>query len=292
MSSVDVKNPRLPNVWFSLDPVLNEAKTRDEKREVWDDVEMVHITFPGNTQTELAAPAMDNAGWDDAHVHEMTYAEKYNAEYLAFKDGRAEVAGGTPLDRLPGLTEGKRRELRAVHVKTVEQLASLDGAQLKRIGMGGRDLKNLATEYLATHKDTESTDTLLATIARLNSENAALKAGQTEGQKRTAAAVAAKDAPATPTDIPDVPGVADGDSETDPNAPIHTDKFDHDKDGKSGGSLPAELKDTAEAFEGFTDEDIAIWLKDANVEVDGRWGHKRLLEEAKAVLDKQGKKKK
>ncbi len=311
--NVDPAKLRKPNIRFSLDPIFNREKSQKEKREVWDDIEHVHITFPGNTQTELVAPATDIAGWSEGmgdDRRELTYAEKFNAEYIAFKEGRADELGGTPIDQLD-IPEGKKRELKALHVKTIEQLASLDGAHLKRIGMGGGELKERAIRYVEAHQTEGSTDALLAQLNALQdvvrqqaAQLAAFQATVTEGQARTAEAVAAKAATGEgallgsggvavtgdTTGHRTVPGVVDGDSSSDPNDPPH-DPLDHDQDGGKGGSLPDELKEVEAQFEGFSDEDIGNWLTDAEVKVDGRWGHRRLLEEAKAVLDAKGKKK-
>jgi hypothetical protein len=74
----------------------------------------------------------------------VTYAEVYNEQYRKFKAGQQQTVSGTPLSEAPFLTEGKRRELRALNIHTVEQLAGLDGANLKTLGMGGREWKNQA----------------------------------------------------------------------------------------------------------------------------------------------------
>ena len=48
------------------------------------------------------------------------------------------------------MTDAKRSELRALNIYTVEALAELDGQPLKNLGIGGRDWKNKAMEYLAS----------------------------------------------------------------------------------------------------------------------------------------------
>jgi restriction endonuclease Mrr len=88
-------------------------------------------------------------------VH-LTYAERFPRQYQQFKQKQQQTKSGTPLDYVPFLTDAKRAELRALSIYTVETLAELDGQPLKNLGIGGRDFKNKAIEYLAsaTHEGT------------------------------------------------------------------------------------------------------------------------------------------
>ena len=46
------------------------------------------------------------------------------------------------------MTPGKCAELRALNLYTVEALEAIEGVELKNLGLGGRELKNMAKEYL------------------------------------------------------------------------------------------------------------------------------------------------
>ena len=73
------------------------------------------------------------------------------------------------------LTEGKRAELRALNVYTMEALAAIDGQELKNLGPGGREWKNKAQEYLEEGK-TRSVDTkLMAELEMLRSKTALME---------------------------------------------------------------------------------------------------------------------
>jgi hypothetical protein len=74
----------------------------------------------------------------------VTYAERFRRQYQQFKALTAQTKSGTPLTHAPFLTEGRRAEMRALNIYTVEQLAAIDGQELKNIGTGGRELKNAA----------------------------------------------------------------------------------------------------------------------------------------------------
>ena len=58
----------------------------------------------------------------------VTYAERFQRQYQQFKRRDLQTKTGTPLDYVPFLSEGKRAELRAQNIYTVEALAAIDGA--------------------------------------------------------------------------------------------------------------------------------------------------------------------
>lgn len=142
---------------FEILPVLNQAKSKKEGRPIYDEQEVCRIRFPGNRHTAGCFPAHEvfRRGADETGmVTEITYAMEFNDAYKKFKAGEAQTVAGTPLAELTFLTAGKRLELKALNIHTAEQLAALDGANLKMLGMGGRDLKNQALAYLDTARQT------------------------------------------------------------------------------------------------------------------------------------------
>lgn len=178
----------LTRVIFRMHAELNESKSRAQGRPIYDEYEVCEISFPANKHTVGVFPATEYAGWGDDPVTgqrtRITYAQKYNQQYLAFKSGSAQSLGGTPLEELTFLTQGKRLELKALNIHTAETLAALDGAQLKMLGMGGRELKNQAQTYIdAASKSADAThlaSELAARddeIARMRRELDAMKAG-------------------------------------------------------------------------------------------------------------------
>ena len=238
-------------VVFRLHGIEDTPASVAAKHLIVKDIEVCDISFAGNKSTVGTFPADEVADWFDdgetGYRRERTYKEKYAAEYAAFKSGESHSMAGTPLEAL-NMSDGKRKELRGANVWTVEALASLDGAALKSLGMGGRDLKNQAVDFLAKAADGGATSAILSEMEAMRAEIAALKAAK-------------------------------------------PDPLDHDGDGKKGGIAPAVAdNDEDPKWSTFEDDDIKAWLGEAGVDVDGRWGRKRLIEEADAVLAKQGKK--
>lgn len=162
-------NNDLLTVTFRLHSIHNETRSKEKGRPIYDDMEVCDIKFAGDSKKAATFPAHEaepNASRKKGVP--VTYAEVYNAQYRAFKDGIADVTSGTPIAELPFLTEGKRSELRALSINTAEALAALDGQPLARLGMGGRDLKNKAMAFL--QKANGSAD-----LTRLAADNDALQ---------------------------------------------------------------------------------------------------------------------
>ncbi|BAB48034.1 hypothetical protein [Mesorhizobium japonicum] len=168
-------NTNVTNVVFRTHTQPDEAASKKAGRPIFTDIEVCDITFPANRQTRATFPAHDaepNATRESMANGGgvMTYAQVYNAQYLAYKSGVAQPMGGTPLSEAPFLTESKRRELKALNVHTVEALASLDGMPLKQLGMGGRELKNQAVAYIDNAAGSADVTNLAAQVAILTQQ--------------------------------------------------------------------------------------------------------------------------
>ena len=185
-------NPRDPDeaivATFKNYAIPNEAKSNAAGRLICDDVEHVEIRFPGRRDWQ-PFPATAFSHWaTDPHTgaqRKVTYAERFPRQYRQFKEQQTQTKSGTPLTHAPFLTEGRRAELRALNIYTVEALAQLDGQELKNLGNGGRDLKNAAQDYIEETKargvSLQVEQELQALRARnlvLEDDNAALKKAQ------------------------------------------------------------------------------------------------------------------
>jgi hypothetical protein len=166
---MDASSTKHLHVEFKNVAVENRAKSLKEGRPIFDQQEQVHIKFVGDTRKELVAPAHEKCIKDQATQEWVSYAQLYHRHYDAFKSGEAAVGEGTPISELPFLTEAKRAELRALHIHTAEALAQLEGPNLSRLGMYGRQLKDQAQTYIQRAKDS-------ALETRLSAENASLRA--------------------------------------------------------------------------------------------------------------------
>jgi hypothetical protein len=166
-------------VTFFNHTIVNPSKTAQEGRPIFDDVVVCQIRTPGGRNTVPVFPALAFCGWiDDPITGEQkpqTYAERFSKQYRQFKEQQQQTISGTPIDYAPFLTEGKRAELRAMAVYTIEQLAHIDGQELKNLGLQGREWKNLAIEYLVESKSGASIETMRAELEALRAANQVLQ---------------------------------------------------------------------------------------------------------------------
>lgn len=162
------RNQSLVTPFFKTMAELDKAATKKEGRPIYKDVEYVEIRIAGDQHHRPCYPA--HSFWQrDENGNDMTYAMRWSDQYRKWKEGSGQAVHGTPIEELPFLTQAKRSELKALSIYTAEALASLDGKNLKTLGIGGRELKDQAQAYLDKAKGS-------ADVTRFAAENADLKA--------------------------------------------------------------------------------------------------------------------
>jgi hypothetical protein len=133
----------------------NKALSDKEGRPIFEDVEVVDIRFAGS-RNYGTYPATQLSHWmNDPYTGEqrpITYAERFRKQYAQFLEHKQQTKSGTPLEFAGFLTEARRSELKAQNVYTIETLAAIEGAELKNLGPGGREMKNQAVDFIAKGK--------------------------------------------------------------------------------------------------------------------------------------------
>lgn len=128
-------------VVFSLDSALNEGESEKQGRPVYYEVEKITIIAPGQKNSEVVERVKDH------------HRRQYPRQYEAFKAGQEQVPDGMPVDQWPPLTKAVAQNLKALHIHTVEQLAALPDSGLSSIGMGARELREKAVNWLKMAND-------------------------------------------------------------------------------------------------------------------------------------------
>jgi|RhiMethySRZTD1v2_1073278.scaffolds.fasta_scaffold09469_13 hypothetical protein len=109
-------------VKFYIKPVLNETKTDEEGRPIYDDKEYIEIRTPGNTTNIVVRPVSDMD------------RKRFRLAYQEFKSGETEqTGGGTPLIEAPWITRSQVEELSYLRIRTLEQLAAVGDDVCTRI---------------------------------------------------------------------------------------------------------------------------------------------------------------
>ena len=167
--------------------IPNIGRSAAEGRPIFDDVEVCEVRVPGS-RNWTPYPAHAHSHWRvDPFTGEqtsITNAERFPHQYRQFQAQVQQTKSGTPLDYATFLTEGQRAGLRGQNIYTVEQLAAIDGQELKNLGPNGRDQKNRADEYLAAARENAPATQLQAELEALRAKNMAL-AEDNEALKRT-----------------------------------------------------------------------------------------------------------
>jgi hypothetical protein len=142
MSETDFRDPAAPKSpaipQFFTEAVKLEWKSRQEGRPIFEDREFVRIIIPGDRRSMAVEPV------GEAHK------ARWPREYEAFRAGREAPVEGTPLSEWPVslMSPARVQELAWFNLRTVEQLAAVNDAQLQNLGMGSRELRERARTWL------------------------------------------------------------------------------------------------------------------------------------------------
>ena len=117
---------------------VNEAKSVEAGRPVHDDIDLCTIRVPGQR---------------DSVVHKVDHSlkQRFPRQWAAYQANADQAGSGTILSELPWLTPAQVADLRAVNVRTVEQLADMPDSNA-HVMMGFHGLKQRAQAYLDAAK--------------------------------------------------------------------------------------------------------------------------------------------
>ena len=149
---------------FHMRPVEIPFRSKEIGRPFYEDREFVEIITPGNSRSMPCEPV--NAD----------HKARWPRQYEAFKAGQEEAPmEGTPLEEMPGLTPSTVLNLKGLHIKTVDHLATSSDAELQNMGLGGRELRAKAARFLQAASSIAPVQAAEARADRAEAENAHLK---------------------------------------------------------------------------------------------------------------------
>lgn len=161
---------------------LNKRKTAEARKdnpkaaEVFDDIEMVEIRFPGMKDTmhqRAHQPCMQAQLSDGSRGGFITYAEKFHKHYEHWKaHGGGQLVLGTKIEEAPFLSKGQVESLKGLKILSVEQLATASESARKAIGPHASEWIERAQEMVASKTDAKE---LLSEVEQLKRELEALK---------------------------------------------------------------------------------------------------------------------
>lgn len=145
---------------FYIEAVKNNNKSREAGRDIYDDKVFILILCPGQMKGETRRPMQEN----DKREYPQAWAD--------FQNGNKEpTVSGTPIEYL-GISPSRAKELRAVHIFTVEQMADCPDTASKDVGMDFNTLKGRAAAFV--NKNSPELERLRAQVAELTAKLDAL----------------------------------------------------------------------------------------------------------------------
>ncbi|MAS09920.1 hypothetical protein [Salinisphaera sp.] len=145
---------------FYMRAVEAKAQSRIEGRPIYVDKPYVKILIPGQKNSVPDRPVRP----DDKH--------RWPQQWSRFEQSREQVQG-TPIEEWPYLGQARVAELRALNIRTVEQIAELPDGSVTKLGPDGRDLVERAKNHL--QGDDETIKALRSELEQLESEHEQLK---------------------------------------------------------------------------------------------------------------------
>lgn len=121
----DDKNPDSAlHVRFYSKPVQNAFKSEMEKRPIFEDIDCIRITTPGNKLNIIDTPVTEE------------HKARFPIQWARYQNARSsEGITGTPLDQWPMVTRAQAETLRHLGFHTVESVALASDQQIAAVGM-------------------------------------------------------------------------------------------------------------------------------------------------------------
>lgn len=147
---------------FYFEAVQDELATAREGRPIFRQEERVELFMAGNPQTVpvMRVTEEERRRWPEA--------------YAAFKKGEEAALVGTPLEEWPILNRAQVKELKAIEILTIEDVATMSDLATQR-GMGLMGLRTKARAFLDDAAACALTEQQSKEIDLLKSQNAALE---------------------------------------------------------------------------------------------------------------------
>jgi hypothetical protein len=164
-----VSNDTPPYVVFERRPVEDRNASVIAGHHVHKDVDYAVITRAGARDTfeqEVAVwfAQLERKVRDNQFPGEWLRA--YRNAYEAWCKGEELPAEGTPVKTWPVASPAQIKDMLAVGIRTVEDLAQLPDSELSSLGIGAMSLKQKAQAWLLSSKDSGKATEQLATMQR------------------------------------------------------------------------------------------------------------------------------
>ena len=206
-----------PFLKFEKDTVKDADETRRQGRVVYKPAVMVHVSAHGDTKTSVPY-VVEKPGPDGEKVtpwldqlkerlhHRLISQQYYNYCLQAYeqfqKTGHVEV-NGIPVEKWAQLEAHEIKNLKAIQIHSVEQVAEMNETSMQNYGIGARPLKEKAKAYLKASNAGVASEVITNLQAQINTRDEHLKGLEAKIAELQARAQAEDAAPITDSAGPD-----------------------------------------------------------------------------------------
>lgn len=151
---MQIAQARPPYVEFKRIAVHDPVKTQEMGRRVTKDVDFAFIMQPGSRdQVErVATDWLEMIKLKNLEASPDAYPEEwvrgFHEKYKAWSEGQEIPLDGTSVKEWPVLSPAQAENFIALRILTIEDVAAMSEDAMGRYGMGGRDLREKAREWL------------------------------------------------------------------------------------------------------------------------------------------------
>lgn len=157
---------------FSDEEIYNKPKSDQAGRAIFDTVVYCNIIFPGDrTKTFKEKVKMADDEFGPSHPN------RFPRQWAAYQSQHEQVPDGMPLEQWPPMSRARIRELKGMHIHTVEQVAALTDQTGPNIGFDWRATRDMAIATLKPAEGAVEISRLHKQIADMQNQMNAMQAG-------------------------------------------------------------------------------------------------------------------
>lgn len=157
------QQPSAARPHFYIKPKMHKGESEKQGRPIFKDVEYVEIFIAGDKDCQIDTPV------------KQQHIDRWPEQYRKFKAGLEDVLEGTPIEEWAAIPRHRVMELRALNIRTVEEVSALSDSGIQNLGMDGRQLVAKAKAFLASADDHKAVEKYAAENERLKTDIEMLK---------------------------------------------------------------------------------------------------------------------
>lgn len=164
---MEIKLPRPPFVEFKRVAVHDKKRSLEMGRRITKDVDYAFIMQPGSRDQvervaeEWFASLKLKIATGDANAYPPEVVDMFRKKYDAWKQGHEAPLNGTSIKEWAVLSPAEAENFISLHILTIEDAAMMTEEAMRAYGMGARELRDKAKEWLKGNNSAQAENELL-----------------------------------------------------------------------------------------------------------------------------------